>query len=68
MHTADEGRPDDHGERIADSQRLITELERLEMRARLLLAEHRHVVDKIREMQRQIDAGGQGQDAPRAQR
>ena len=48
--------PDDHVARLADSQRLLEEMEELELRARMLLAEHRHVVDKIRDMQRQLDA------------
>lgn len=56
MEKTDQAQPDDHGARLADSQRLLEEMERLELRARLLLAEHRHVVDTIRDMQRQLDA------------
>jgi len=52
----DQSPPDDHSARLADTQRLLEEMERLELRARLLLAEHRHVVDTIRDMQRTLDA------------
>jgi hypothetical protein len=58
METTDHGKPDDHGACIAESQRLLAEMERLELRARMLLTEHRHVVDTIRDMQRQLDAAG----------
>lgn len=56
--------PDDHVARLADSRRLLEEMEELELRARMLLAEHRHVVDKIRDMQRQLDAA-EDRAAPR---
>ena len=56
--TTDQAQPDDHNARLADTQRLLEEMERLEVRARLLLAEHRHVVDTIRDMQRTLDAAG----------
>jgi hypothetical protein len=44
---------------------LLAEMERLELRARMLLAEHRHVVDTIRDMQRQLDAAGQSTEQAR---
>ena len=56
MEPTTHGKPDEHGARLAESQRLLAEMERLEQRARMLLAEHRHVVDTIRDMQRQLDA------------
>ena len=56
MKTADQSRPDDHDARLADTQKLLEEMERLELRARMLLTEHRHVVDTIRDMQRRLDA------------
>jgi hypothetical protein len=62
METADQSRPDDHAARLADTQKLLEEMERLELRARMLLTEHRHVVDTIRDMQRQLDAAA---DRPR---
>lgn len=46
---------DDHAERLAETQRLLEEMNRLEMRARLLLAEHRHVVATISDLQRQLE-------------
>lgn len=48
--------PEDHEQRPADTQRLREELDRLELRARMLLVEHRHVVASIREMQSRIEA------------
>jgi len=47
---------DDHAERIAETQRLLEEMSGLEKRARLLLAEHRHVVATISDLQRQLEA------------
>lgn len=51
---------DGHGARLAETKRLLDEMDRLEMRARLLLAEHRHVVATISELQDQL---GQAVDA-----
>ena len=59
METTDHGKPDEHAACMAESQRLLAEMERLELRARMLLAEHRHVVDTIRDMQRQLDAASE---------
>jgi len=47
---------DEHAERLAETQRLLDEMDRLELRARLLLAEHRHVVATISDLQRQLEA------------
>jgi hypothetical protein len=47
---------DDHAARLAETQRLLDDMERLELRARLLLAEHRHVVATISDLQRQLEA------------
>jgi hypothetical protein len=47
---------DEHDRRLADRQRLLDEMERLELRARLLLAEHRHVVATLSDLQRQLEA------------
>ena len=47
---------DDHAQRLAETQRLLEELDRLELRARLLLAEHRHVVATMTDLQRQLEA------------
>ena len=47
---------DEHAARLAETQRLLEEMNRLEMRARLLLAEHRHVVATISDLQRQLEA------------
>jgi len=58
MEAIDHSSPDERGKQRVDTQRLVAERERLELRARLLLAEHRHVVESIRDMQRQIDAAG----------
>ena len=46
----------EHAERLAETQRILEEMNRLEMRARLLLAEHRHVVATISDLQRQLEA------------
>jgi hypothetical protein len=59
MEATQQSQPDDHSARLADTQRLLEEMERLELRARLLLAEHRHVVDTIRDMQRKLDAAAE---------
>jgi len=48
-----------------DHGKLLEELEQLELRARMLLAEHRHVVDTIRDMQRQLDAAHGSADSAR---
>ena len=48
-----------------DHGKLLEELEQLELRARMLLAEHRHVVDTIRDMQRQLDAAHGSTDSAR---
>lgn len=47
---------DDHDARLAQTRRLLDEMERLELRARLLLAEHRHVVATISDLQRELEA------------
>ena len=47
---------DSHGQMMAETQRLLDEMERLEMRARLLLAEHRHVLATIADLQHQLEA------------
>ena len=41
---------------MAETQRLLDEMDRLEMRARLLLAEHRHVLATIADLQHQLEA------------
>jgi len=41
---------------MAETQRLLDEMERLEMRARMLLAEHRHVLATIGDLQQQLEA------------
>ena len=58
METTDQGSPDEHRVRITETDRLAAEMERLELRARMLLTEHRNVVETIREMQRKLDAAG----------
>ena len=47
---------DGHAQRIGETRRLLEEMERLELRARLLLAEHRHVVATISDLQQQLEA------------
>ena len=46
---------DKHAEGLAKTQRILDEMDRLEMRARLLLAEHRHVLATISDLQRQLE-------------
>lgn len=46
----------DHAARMAETHRLLEEMKRLDMRARMLLAEHRHVVATISDLQRQLEA------------
>ena len=58
METTHHSEPDEHSARLAETLRLLDEMERLELRARMLLAEHRHVVDTIRDMRQKIDAAG----------
>jgi hypothetical protein len=56
MENPEFSEPSQRGVRLADTQMLLAEMERLELRAQMLLVEHRHVVGTIREMQRQLDA------------
>ena len=46
---------DGDGDRLAETQRLLDEMDRLDLRARLLLAEHRHVVATISDLQQQLE-------------
>ncbi len=56
MAATEHSQSDERGPRLTETQRLLEEMERLELRAGLLLAEHRHVVDTIRDIRRKIDA------------
>lgn len=41
---------------LGETQRLVEEMERLQLRAGMLMAEHRHVVAAMREVQIRLDA------------
>lgn len=56
MESVQRARVDEHAERVAQTHRLLEEMKRLDMRARLLLAEHRHVVATISDLQRQLES------------
>ena len=56
---------DGHGARLAETKRLLDEMDRLEMRARLLLAEHRHVLATMSEIQEQLGQAVDRVIAPR---
>ena len=56
MEFIEQAPADDHARRIAETKRLLDEMERLDLRARMLLAEHRHVVATIDELQRQLES------------
>ena len=47
---------DGHAAAMNETRRILEEMERLEMRARLLLAEHRHVMATISDLQVQLEA------------
>jgi hypothetical protein len=47
---------DGHAAAMSETRRILDEMERLEMRARLLLAEHRHVMATISDLQIQLEA------------
>lgn len=49
-----DARPD--GRRLAESDRLVREMERLTLRAQTLLHEHRHTVAALKEVQDKLDA------------
>ena len=56
MESTDNAPNEAHGQIMAETQRLLDEMERLEMRARMLLAEHRHVLATIGDLQQQLEA------------
>ena len=45
-----------HAAALANTQRILDEIERLAARARLLIAEHRHVLATIADLQLELEA------------
>ena len=55
MESTESSARDDHSAIMAQTKRILEEMERLDLRARLLLAEHRHVVATIADLQHQLE-------------
>lgn len=56
MESTESSASDGHGEIMAQTKHILDEMERLDLRARLLLAEHRHVVATIADLQQQLES------------
>ena len=56
MQATDPRNDDGHAAAMNETRRILEEMEKLEMRARLLLAEHRHVIATIGDLQTQLEA------------
>lgn len=64
MEDATQVQADEHVQRLTDTQRLSDEIERLQLRARMLLAEHHHVLTSMNELQEQLAAASSSKSPP----